>query len=90
MIQSRCGLCCQTCEYKDSMGCMGCLAINKPFWGEACPVKSCCENKQLSHCGECTDFPCALLHEFSYDPKQGDGGARIHQCACWRKETMKG
>ena len=31
MIESRCGILCSECEYKESMGCCGCLNINKPF-----------------------------------------------------------
>ena len=46
MIQSRCGILCEKCHYKEELGCNGCVNINKPFWGESCPVKSCCENKK--------------------------------------------
>lgn len=83
MIESRCGLKCSVCEYRETMNCSGCTAMEKPFWGDACPVKSCCENKQHAHCGECAQFPCVLLHEFAYDEKQGDDGKRIAQCRLW-------
>ena len=49
-----------------------------------CPVKSCCEQKGLQHCGECDDFVCPLLHTFAYDMGQSDHGARIEQCKRWR------
>lgn len=84
MIESRCGTLCNACTYKETVGCKGCVAMDKPFWGDTCAVKSCCESKQQSHCGECHDFPCALLHEFSYDKEQGDNGKRIEQCKLWR------
>ena len=84
MIESRCGLLCGECSYREPMGCKGCTAIEKPFWGDACPVKSCCEAKELEHCGTCGEFPCALLTGFAYDPDQGDDGKRIEQCRCWR------
>lgn len=87
MIESRCGLLCSQCAYRAQVNCPGCAAISKPFWGERCPVKSCCEEKGLAHCGACDSFPCALLHQFAYDPKQGDEGRRIEQCRCWRQET---
>jgi len=45
---------------------------NEPFWGDSCPVKSCCEGKGLEHCGKCSDFPCELLSQFAYDKEQGD------------------
>ena len=46
MIESRCGLLCSECEYKVQMNCGGCVHIKKPFWGESCPVKACCESKE--------------------------------------------
>ena len=57
--------------------------MDKPFWADSCPVKSCCENKSLQHCGECDDFVCPLLHTFAYDMEQSDNGARIEQCKKW-------
>ena len=88
MVESRCGILCNECEYKEEMNCGGCVNIDKPFWGgeEGCPVKDCCESKKLEHCGECSDFPCELLNQFAYDKEQGDDGKRIEQCKKWAKE----
>lgn len=86
MIDSRCGLHCTECEYKESGGCNGCKNMNgKLFWGE-CPVAVCCQNKGLTYCGECPDIPCELLTMFSCDPEHGDNppGARIEQCKKWQ------
>lgn len=83
MIESRCGILCSKCEYKEPMNCSGCINISKPFWGEQCPVKLCCENKKQEHCGRCEGFPCDLLNQFSYDKEQGDNGKRIEQCRKW-------
>ena len=85
MVESRCGILCGECEYRGQMNCGGCVHIEKPFWGESCPVKSCCEEKGLAHCGECESFPCGLLNQFAYDEKQGDNGKRIVQCRKWRE-----
>lgn len=85
MIESRCGILCGECEYRETMSCKGCLNIENPFWGE-CPVKVCCENKKHEHCGQCTEFPCELLNSFAYDENQGDGGKRIRQCEKWQNE----
>ena len=90
MIESRCGILCGSCQFKESMGCNGCTAIDKPFWGDQCPVKSCCEGRAHAHCGQCPDFPCEQLHQFAHDPKQGDGGARIVQCGNWQEEAQRG
>ena len=89
MIESRCGILCSECEYKEQTGCKGCLNIDKPFWGEGkgCPVKDCCESKGLLHCGRCTAFPCELLNSFAFDKEQGDDGKRIEQCRLWSKVT---
>lgn len=86
MIESRCGIVCGECRFQNSQGCVGCVQIEKPFWGENCPVKSCCESKGAEHCGECVEFPCALLKQFAYDPAQGDNGKRIEQCRRWKNE----
>lgn len=88
MVESRCGLLCSKCGYKDQVGCAGCMNIEKPFWGEECPVKSCCEGKKLNHCGECDDFVCEILKGFSYDKEQGDNGKRIEQCRVWAKKSL--
>lgn len=86
MIESRCGIVCSECEFKRQMKCKGCINITKPFWGESCPVKLCCEGKQLNNCGECDTFPCELLKRFAYDEEQGDNGKRIEQCKQWNKQ----
>ena len=83
MFQSRCGILCNECTYKEKVNCLGCVAIDKPFWGESCPVKDCCEGKSHEHCGQCSNFPCELLNEFAYDKEQGDNGKRIETCRLW-------
>jgi len=85
MVESRCGIICSECEYMEKVGCKGCVSIVKPFWGEKCLVKSCCETKEIDHCGLCTDFPCDILNQFSYNKEQGDNGRRIEQCRKWNK-----
>ena len=86
MIESRCGLLCSACAYREETHCPGCVQMDKPFWGPSCPVKDCCQGKGFPHCGECADFPCPLLTQFAYDPQQGDGGERIQQCRRWQTE----
>jgi len=89
MIESRCGIVCSECSYRESMGCIGCANISKPFWAESCPVKSCCEGKMFTHCGECSDLPCKILTAFAYDKEQGDDGKRIEQCKKWKAGGSK-
>jgi len=61
--QSRCGLCCDTCPYKESAGCPGCFASGgNPFWGE-CDTAKCCIDKGHTHCGQCEQLPTLLNAE---------------------------
>ncbi|MBP3888916.1 MAG: DUF3795 domain-containing protein [Cellulosilyticum sp.] len=84
-IESRCGILCSECGYREQVGCKGCVAMDKPFWGESCPVKSCCEDKEQAHCGQCQNFACQVLHQMAYNENQGDNGKRIEQCKKWRE-----
>lgn len=86
MIQSRCGILCSECVYREQIDCKGCAQIEKTFWGDRCPVKSCCEEKKQEHCGECHNFACELLHTMAYDKEQDDNGKRIEQCRMWLKK----
>ena len=91
MIDTRCGLRCEGCYYKDAYSCGGCIDTQgHPFHGE-CPVAVCCQQKGLVHCGQCPDIPCALLRQYSIeDPEHGDTppGARIEQCKRWRETEI--
>ena len=82
LVESRCGILCSKCEYIAQCG-GGCTKITKPFWGDSCPVKDCCEGRNHNHCGECHKFPCELLTQFAYDIDQGDNGKRIETCRHW-------
>ena len=77
MVESRCGLLCSECSFREATGCKGCVNMDKPFWADSCPVKSCCEAKSQNHCGECDDFVCSLLHTFAYDMEQSDNGGEL-------------
>jgi hypothetical protein len=87
VIESRCGLLCSECKWREIMKCGGCLAIKKPFWGPKCSIKDCCEGKGKANCGQCGQFPCKQLHEFAFDPATKDEGDRIERCEEWAKET---
>lgn len=92
MIDSRCGLHCTGCAWKESHGCGGCVETQgHPFHGE-CPVAGCCQNKGLAHCGECDILPCVKLYAYSYlDPEHGDKpqGARVAVCRKWAAKSGK-
>ena len=87
-VQSRCGLLCKWCTYREPFSCCGCLAMNgKAPWGHGdCDVAMCCQNKGYTHCGECDVFPCEDLHDMSYGNDEHNDkpeGARIAVCRAW-------
>ena len=87
-VQSRCGLLCKWCEYREQFNCGGCTAMNgKAPWGHGdCDVAKCCQDKGYAHCGECADMPCENLRGLSYgDDEHNDKpeGARIAVCRAW-------
>ena len=56
-VQSRCGLLCSSCSFREPYGCGGCIETNgNPFHGE-CPVAKCCQDMGFQHCGECENLP---------------------------------
>lgn len=85
-VQSRCGLLCSACSFREPCSCGGCIETNgNPFHGE-CPVAACCQDKGFTHCGECPDMPCEKLYAYScLDEENGDkpAGARLSMLRCW-------
>ena len=87
-VQSRCGLLCKWCKYKEPMNCPGCIALNgKASWSDDyCDVSKCCVDKGYAHCGECPDMPCENLKGLSYGNDEHNDkpeGARIEVCRAW-------
>ncbi len=65
-LLSYCGLYCGGCKnYKENANCQGCR--EEPEMVNDCQTRSCAVLKGLLHCGECVDFPCAILDEFYHD-----------------------
>lgn len=88
MFESRCGVCCNSCVRREDVSCTGCLNMKAPFWGGICGVKSCCEGKEINHCGECEIFPCDMLSNMGKD--QGyDPSIKIEQCKKWMNVSEK-
>ena len=85
MVESRCGIICSQCRFTE---CKGCVKIMNPFWGK-CDVKTCCEEKKLTNCGACKEFPCKVLEAFAYDGHEGDNGRRIEQCRIWGARLVR-
>ncbi len=85
LLTTYCGLDCTNCEWKEPCRCNGCTATGgMPFHAKdtPCPVAACVMQKGISFCGECAEFPCQLLTDYSNDPEHGDNppGARIAAC----------
>lgn len=88
MFESRCGVCCNSCERKEKVGCKGCIEMERPFWGGECKVKSCSESRKLNHCGECPDFPCKMLSTMGVDAGF-DPTPRLLKCREWASEKYE-
>lgn len=86
--QSRCGLLCDVCSFKKSHNCGGCIETNgHPFHGE-CPIATCCQDKDYTHCGECDVMPCKQLQDYSCgDDEHCDvpKGARLEMLKYWAR-----
>lgn len=88
MFESRCGVCCNSCQRKEQVHCKGCTEMKQPFWGGDCGVKSCCEGRGFDHCGVCPDFPCEVLSTMGVE-EGFDPAPKIEQCRIWAGETRK-
>lgn len=66
-----CAVACIECNEQNeefaASPCKGCNGMEgKLFWAQymgldTCPIYHCCVNeKQLRHCGECTELPCSI------------------------------
>ena len=84
--QSRCGLLCESCAFKEPYNCGGCIkTLGHPFHGE-CPIAVCAQEKGYIHCGQCPDMPCEKLYEYSCgDSEHCDKpkGARLEILRYW-------
>lgn len=60
-----CGMNCLVCyvHLKDKKPCPGCLNnnVNKPERCKNCKIKNCAQEKGLTYCYECLDFPCKQI-----------------------------
>lgn len=74
ILAAPCGLYCGACInrliYKSCHGC-GCSCGNCDATGhhQRCNIYQCCvEQRRLSDCSECAEFPCTQLVQFCYNP----------------------
>lgn len=51
-------------EDLNNLKCIGCKKDD--FCGD-CEIKKCAEPRNINHCGECNDFPCSIIKDFSND-----------------------
>lgn len=42
----------------EQINCKGCRSQDRFIYCESCEIRSCCIEKQLDHCGDCSSFPC--------------------------------
>ena len=58
LLAAACGACCSSCPKSATSG--RCSLEARPD----CAILLCCIERQVEHCGECVDFPCAALQSF--------------------------
>ena len=65
-----CGACIDILAYKSCHGCgCSCGKCAATEHHKQCNIYECCVNeKRLSSCSECSDFPCTQLTHFCYSP----------------------
>ena len=86
-IESYCGLVCSSCSFREKNSCPTCRAAQgKMFWG-MCKLAACCIQRKLDHCGQCPEFPCETLKEYSLDAKSGQYDGRIENLRRERGES---
>lgn len=57
-----CGMPCALCSRYRTAGASKCSGCSQEgYYTEPCKVHYCCKEKQLAHCGMCTEFPCIRL-----------------------------
>lgn len=87
-VQSRCGLLCDGCTFREPNNCRGCIeSLGHPFHGE-CPIAVCAQEKGYEHCGQCSAMPCGKLHEYSCGTGEHcdrPKGARLEILEYWSK-----
>ena len=48
----------------EDLVCDGCLSERVFAYCQACPIKSCCRDKKIEGCHQCSDFPCKFIDNF--------------------------
>jgi hypothetical protein len=48
----------------DEVRCGGCLSDDRFVYCEVCPIRNCCEEKEIEGCHQCDEFPCQFMDEF--------------------------
>lgn len=84
-LKGMCGAYCGVCEWKEKTNCPGCqISKGKMFWGE-CQVAKCSIEKEIEHCGHCSNLPCETLSSYFTNSEHGDNGERLANLKTWAK-----
>ena len=78
-----CGAYCGVCQWREPTNCPGCQTNHgKMFWG-TCAISTCAIQKNLLHCGLCSELPCLKLQGAFNHPEHGDNGERLANLKSW-------
>lgn len=57
----------------NDLDCKGCLSNRVSFFCRECNLRSCVYAKDLTHCAQCTEFPCQQIIDFNDDGRPHHG-----------------
>jgi hypothetical protein len=86
-IDTRCGLICATCTFKEKFNCGGCIKTDgHPFHGD-CAVAVCCQNRgfffaacaRISPASCCTIIPTTRTMEITAPESSSAGGGQNYE-----------
>ena len=70
MADTYCGKSCESCTYKESLGCPGCKDGPGRSWNNECELAKCCAAKGHENCATCGfQTGCGLLHKQDVMPR---------------------
>ena len=61
--------------------CEGCLSSTVAWYCRECAMRDCAVSKGITHCSQCSDFPCQIVTDFNNDewPHHGEVLANVQR-----------
>lgn len=72
----------------EDLTCNGCHSDKHTKWCSVCKIRLCAKQKEITHCGVCSDFPCGVFNEF-YEGGKKWAGAKHRNDIIKNLENLK-